>query len=365
MVGLFGDFEKKNLNDATTAGDAPLGGMTSSNSRKLCWTFAALWGGCGEAGPIDWTTAGPAEPALPSDEPELPAPIPGAEDETELHSQPFRPVPVGHNHEEITETGLPMLPHALAQDLGEANEDSDYDGSMRPVSRYHMDNCRFVETFALMRESYDALVTALSPSAYDRATAIAKFGIILHQVQDFYAHSNWVEARQTDLFDRGNLLPPTGRTGTLLGPMFVLREDLPPSFAINRASTGIEARLPIVVGPTFSRVGLITGTYDNVDRSVCPAAASVAHGDWYAPLPATHLYLAKDDPGAVLHEEAVALARRQTTEEFCRLDRLVRLRHGDRASAFLYDTWQVNRSLQASSCGNSRAIVAAAWNTAL
>jgi heterokaryon incompatibility protein Het-C len=56
------------------------------------------------------------------------------------------------------------------------------------TSNLHFDNCTFAEGAAYYAERWNVI-----ESAGDPITALHTFGQILHSVQDFYAHSNWVE----------------------------------------------------------------------------------------------------------------------------------------------------------------------------
>jgi len=65
--------------------------------------------------------------------------------------------------------------------------------SHQTQSCIHFDNCAFAEGLDYIGGEWD-LVEASSDKYSD--VALAAFGRLLHTVQDFYAHSNWIELHQ-------------------------------------------------------------------------------------------------------------------------------------------------------------------------
>lgn len=61
-------------------------------------------------------------------------------------------------------------------------------------SKVHFDNCCFIDGSEYIKEEWQNL-EADDPHA---ETALGTFGRLLHTVQDFYAHSNWVELHQNE-----------------------------------------------------------------------------------------------------------------------------------------------------------------------
>ena len=57
----------------------------------------------------------------------------------------------------------------------------------------HFDSCRFPESTERIRSLYTAAIGGLDPATPDLILATLSFGRLLHPVQDFYAHSNYVE----------------------------------------------------------------------------------------------------------------------------------------------------------------------------
>ena len=117
-----------------------------------------------------------------------------------------------------------------------------------------------------------------------------------------------------------------------------------------------------LAGSTRIDKGLITGTHGNDDPSICPLEASIPHGALVNP---SGLYLSKDDPDSPNHRQAVNLAVRQTTEEFCRLGRLVSLRYGDPGLNVLLNAFEADRVRYELACPRNRGLVASVFMAAL
>lgn len=60
-------------------------------------------------------------------------------------------------------------------------------------SKVHFDNCCFEEGAAYVMEEWHNIETEMDPYSDN---ALITFGRLLHTVQDFYSHSNWVELNQ-------------------------------------------------------------------------------------------------------------------------------------------------------------------------
>jgi len=303
--------------------------------------------------------------------------------------QEFRTGWFGDGHEEITTTGLDFLKDSVLSKLVEENhgvdgpavcDDTTWIDWFAPScprsklrSEFHFDNCRMTESFAGLRSRYGRALAALNPQDLDEDEALHRFGQILHTTQDFYAHSNWADAHSSQLMDEGGFLPPEAPVGATVGDMVVLAQPLPAGWSVTRA-TG--SRIPSVWDGRSWRNGLISGTYkDNVDASICTPRGSIPHGDFDSEgvsFEATSggievaaqnadldSYLAKDDPDSARHKQAVDLAVDQTTEEFCRLTRLVSLRYGQPARARLIKEWVGDRTGYDSACPHDESLVAA------
>jgi len=240
-------------------------------------------------------------------------------------------------------------------------------------SRAHFDECHFSATTERIRAYYAAAVkSALSfpvisdcdqynsftCSSSGPADSLDYFAKILHPVQDFYAHTNWVENGRLVLAFPENV--PGIPEFPLLTPYTTIRglrvvEGAPPPGWVVRTPAH-DATYPASVLVTVDMPGsappepaLISGqTSTDLDPSppnACPrfrgpGAREIGHDQ-----------LAKDAPPTGPITDAVvarrslafgnarALAVAQTAEEWCRFVRLVRIQHQQPGDWALYDKW--------------------------
>src|SRR5205085_2232667 len=116
--------------------------------------------------------------------------------------QPFSTTPSEPNHEEITGAGLSFLRPEIVTALQVANASTDVEFVLATAN--HFDGCNFSGGSAVVRDNEASAVASLDPAApspESDAAAIVSFARALHAVQDFYAHSNWVELGATGLVD--------------------------------------------------------------------------------------------------------------------------------------------------------------------
>lgn len=280
---------------------------------------------------------------------------------------------VAADHEDLTDAALSFLKRSVLANLGDENEGTDA-GFMKLMSEYHFDNCRFLETTARLRNQYSTLVRYLDPNAFRDKDAQRIFGQILHTMQDFYSHSNWTEhqkARATmNIVPLGDFLPRQLLPGMYVGDgMYVLQNAIPSEFQIvgNYSRTQKVPYVRQVVNgvSTLIGFGLITGTFsDNDDPSACVPGATIRHGGLIYSQ-SDEPVLAKDDSGTYLHDEAKALARSQSREEFCRLTRLATLRYGEPGRIKLNTTWGVTDAEYKAHCPTSVSKVIAVFSASL
>lgn len=293
-------------------------------------------------------------------------PSPGGGEEAGSTQSPFLayyelgpvhvPFPGATTHGDITEQALAFMDDDVAEDLGEYNEDTDT-GDTKEDSAYHNDNCQLERSFASVRSRYDEAVAYVGAGDYDGAARV--FGTILHTTQDFYAHSDWIEAGQTSVYTAQYRfefpsIRPGDPLGSPLGSMVFLALG-GPNWSVRLPA---HTRVPKVTTDSGVVDGLITGTYDNGDGNCCLASTRIPHGD------VVHLafdkdddigtYMTKDVPGLPFRDEALEQAHWQTAHEFCRLGRMVSLRRGVAAHDALISEWKVDRDYYVSLCGDPR-----------
>jgi hypothetical protein len=285
------------------------------------------------------------------------------EQEPELGSttQAFRTILSGADHEDITEWGLPFLKEDVVDEIGDANEYTDmplFNRGERNSNSNHFDNCNIAQSLGLIRMHYERVVKALDPANMDHEVAIERFGTIMHAIQDFYSHSNWVESGQQGLFSENGFDMPRGAPGTRLGSMVIVGIGMPNESTLFRA---YGSRIPLVRVHDEYHYGLMTGTFEgNTGPQMCPASVALPH-DPPMGIHNPHLFLSKDHPDSLNHHEALSFAMRQTTEEFCRLMRLVMLRYGEAGRSALLKTWVRSQAAYETACPNDRALVAGVW----
>ena len=141
------------------------------------------------------------------------------------------------NHEDATSVLRTFLRSGVYADIVEEHKDWADDGPRQDVPWIHADDCAFRETATQINSFQARAVATLTPGArLDPWAASDQFGRSLHPVQDFYAHSNWVElgfpagrtARASDLVDFGTRLAGRSRLGpwTAPGPLGRVRGDI-------------------------------------------------------------------------------------------------------------------------------------------
>lgn len=265
---------------------------------------------------------------------------PDAEPETASAQQRFSTFPEDPNHEDITRAGLDFLRPEIANAIAVANAATDAEFAL--VNANHFDDCNFsggsLVVSASEAEAVRRLNPALPPGA--DAAAIPAFARALHAVQDFYAHSNWIELGGTVLVDDSLTAFPT-LTGysTVPATGFVVVQGRRPKTPVTRndhAPYPTSAIVTVGVGKQ-KRPGLISGTVDYEPGNDCPPSASMTHSE-----------LNKDkisNPGrASQFLAAKSLATTQTTHEWCRLSELVRIAWGDAGTARL-STWVASNAV--------------------
>lgn len=250
--------------------------------------------------------------------------------------QPFSTTPDEPNHEEITAVGLSFLRPDILSALQAANVATDVEFFL--VNANHFDDCNFSGGSAVVSSSQAEAVAALDPAQAGPDSdlrAIRAFARSLHALQDFYAHTNWVELGGEVLID-GSLgaFPSLKPYSTIPSSGFVVVQGRKPRHAaLNRdeeaaypASAVVEVKLRKTRAP-----GLISGTVDYEEGNFCPESVAMTHEE-----------LNKDKSTNVgrsqQHEAAKSLAILQTEHEWCRLRALTRASWGEPGVGRL-DTW--------------------------
>jgi len=266
--------------------------------------------------------------------------------------QPFSTTPGEPNHEDITRTGLSFLRPEVSTALQAANVVTDVE--FVTVNANHFDDCNFSGGADVVRASEAEAVAALGPQqapVEGDALAIRAFGRALHAVQDFYAHTNWIELGGETLVDDSlGAFPRLDAYSTIPSTGFVVVQGAKPKqAALSRDEAAPYPRSAIVSvkrsGPRQPRtraLGLISGTVDYEPGDFCPASVAMTHEE-----------LNKDKSTVVgrsqQYEAAKTLAILQSEHEWCRLRALASAAWGTSATARL-DAW-VADGATSPSCG--------------
>jgi hypothetical protein len=101
-------------------------------------------------------------------------------------------------HSDINDESLSFLKPDILTEINRGDEDAD---EIHILDReYHWRGCDFQGATKNINSLYDQVVRSID----DKDTMAYTFGLLLHPVQDFYAHSNWVELGRDDLVESNN-----------------------------------------------------------------------------------------------------------------------------------------------------------------
>ncbi|MEQ1506972.1 MAG: hypothetical protein ABMB14_32390, partial [Myxococcota bacterium] len=273
-------------------------------------------------------------------------------------------------------------------------------GDAEGIDPRHAQYCQFEEMSDYVNVEYATAVASLDPAAPDPIAAAEAFGRLLHPIQDFYAHSNWVELLEDDygpwngitpdnVLDpgtgwfidlppidptmpapiRGDILVGTVPTGGLPDnwvPSHPLDTAIPTLYVDGvptwralvtgwgepddgRGAICVDGRGDVLVddgwGYGFRSARLTHGTNDpnflvcQNDPSLPYCSAYKDEDDPCADGFPTSVCLNKDDPGRPHYGEALTLAGFQTQVEWCRLLNLSAETFGYDASSILMTLW--------------------------
>jgi hypothetical protein len=260
----------------------------------------------------------------------------GATDAAEVADSttaPFSTAPGEPNHEAVTQAALSFLRSEILTLLTAANVATDVEFFL--VNANHFDDCNFSGGSAVVSSSQAEAVGYLDPGSLlpdGDALALRAFGRSLHAVQDFYAHSNWIELGGQVLVDDSlGAFPSLEPYAVIPSSGFVVVQGPKPKrAALSRdedaaypESAIVTYRLKGVPSP-----GLISGTVDYEEGDFCPASVAMTHDE-----------LNKDKSSltdrVAQFEAAKTLAIAQTRHEWCRLNQLARDAYGDAGPARL------------------------------
>lgn len=265
-----------------------------------------------------------------------------APEETGKGEQEFSTTPGEPNHEAITADGLSFLRSEVILALQAGNVATDVQFVLNSAT--HFDDCNFTGGSSWVRDHEAAAVTAIG--AGDDATALVELARSLHAVQDFYAHSNWIETGLTGLVDASTTAFPQLTGYATLSPSGVVVVDgqPPPGTAVSRrrGARYPQSAVVYVRQDGASSFGLISGTVEYEPGDHCPPQVAM-----------THDALNKDKSTLAgrqqQYEAAYSLAVQQTRHEWCRVLTMTRAAHGEAGDRRMFG-W-VSDVAAAAQCG--------------
>ena len=254
-----------------------------------------------------------------------------APEPSESSGAPFSTTPGEPNHEEITAAALDFLRPEILLAITGGNVSTDVEFFL--VNANHFDDCNFSGGSAVVAAQQAEAVQALDPADVTpeaEGRALLAFSRSLHALQDFYAHTNWVELGGTVLVDSSlEAFAPLEPYSTIPSTGFVVIEgSKAPKTALNRDERAPYPKSAVVSFKQKHRrsPGLISGTVDYEPGDFCPASVAMTHDE----LNKDKSTLADRVPQ---YEAARSLAISQTRHEYCRLTELARAAWGDAGAA--------------------------------
>jgi hypothetical protein len=241
-------------------------------------------------------------------------------------------------HADINDENLAFLKSDILSKINNADISADEIEKFK-TSKFHVYSCDFQGATENINRLYDQLLINPKPET---------FGLLLHPVQDFYAHSNWVELGRKDLIDNNDdkwtVLKPFQE---YKGIIIVQGDDEDDNDDDNKADIHMDytlsrtGKVVYVSSQSYeNRPGLISTVYES--SNYCPEDIALDHDT-----------LNKDIPDRDGYPQARALAVAQTIHEWCRLLNLVELNDGQAGVQLIFDSWVEDKEKANSVCHRS------------
>ena len=231
-------------------------------------------------------------------------------------------------HRDINDKSLSFLKPDILHKINSGDEGADKNGEFRH-RQYHSIGCDFQGTTENINRLYDQVVSSID----DKDTMPKTFGLLLHPVQDFYAHSNWIELGRNDLIESSS-----DSKWPILKPF----QEYKGIIIVQIGDEGKGEQYDIPDGYTLDPDGKVVhvstsdGTYPGlISAASIKSSDNCPNEDMYI----THYVMHKDDRPRKGYDEARALAEAQTINEWCRLQNLVEQSHGQDGVKLLIDSW--------------------------
>jgi CSLREA domain-containing protein len=240
------------------------------------------------------------------------------------------------DHTTVIADGLSFLKPEIFNTMRTESMRVDFTLATQIDSSYHFDDCNFEGSSDRIISTYNRIIDLLDPSdpllESNHNDAAREYGRMLHIIQDFYSHSNWVEQGIPGLLDGKRskwtqLLPfqmdRDGRVIIIQGE----QRDIPEGWVVTPDPNN--KKKINVLTPEGVKPGLISGTTPPVvyGADQCPDNISIGH--WNALYRDTdNTGLNKDSPERDGYLSALSLASSQTTNEWCRLVNIINENYG-------------------------------------
>ncbi len=227
----------------------------------------------------------------------------------------------------------------------------------RKSDKWHFNDCDFLGTSKNIRKTYNSVIENFDPEnkTPDFKGAAVKFGMLLHAVQDFYSHSNWVEMnykdsqREVPIFENGILEWPILTPWSMHnGVVIVQGKSNSKVFKQNFKKiiwNATEKSATIVTEDNKEKDGLVTGKvyylrfFYSPFCHKCPKESKALHWDPIHDINEIHKDDKKSKNKIEYHEVAIDTAIAQTLHEWKRLVNLVYVSYGKRGVEILERNW--------------------------
>ena len=242
-------------------------------------------------------------------------------------------------HSDINDKSLSFLKPDILHKINSGDEAADKIEEFRH-REYHSTGCDFQGTTENINRLYGQVVSSID----DKDRMAQTFGMLLHPVQDFYAHSNWIELGRNDLVESNSdikwpvLKPFQEYKGVIIVQVGDESKgehyDIPDGYTLDP-----DGKVVHVSTSDGTYPGLISATSSKSNAN-CP------NEDMYV----THYVMHKDSQSRKGYDKARVLAEAQTINEWCRLQNLVEQSHGQDGVQLLIDSWVDNKHKANSVC---------------
>jgi hypothetical protein len=242
-------------------------------------------------------------------------------------------------HSDINDKSLSFLKPDILHKINSGDEGADNIEEFRH-REYHSTGCDFQGTTENINRLYGQVVSSID----DKDRMAETFGLLLHPVQDFYAHSNWIELGRNDLIESSS-----DSKWPILKPF----QEYKGIIIVQIGDEGKGEHYDIPDGYTLDPDGKVVhvstsdGTYPGlISAASIKSSDNCPNEDMYI----THYVMHKDSQSRKGYDKARVLAEAQTINEWCRLQNLVEQSHGQDGVQLLIDSWVDNKHKANSVC---------------